>query len=223
MNGKTLFEGRLDNAVDAGAIGIGETVDIRNKMGESVYTGDVVASTPLGLSFNDGNFYDRDLYIFVPIVEAPHVVSNQLLSSPDDRVEYKMRIGEAEKLDKANSGDEKKDPEDDGDDSGKDSEIGKKTKPKKNDDEDNAPLANTDSAVDVNSLPEDIRKAVISTVQMNEDQMQSVLSDIGDAAIKALKRVNIKEQEIYLAVSEIQNASEEIFKKPLPKNKPRKS
>lgn len=211
---KTLYEGRLDNAVDAGSIGIGERVDIKTRMGHEVASGEVLANVPLGIVLKEGGFFDRDLYLFVPIIDEPEVRAlNLIKSSPDERVASVLHasgdavpVFEAEKLDDK-EGDHGSDSDDKEDGDSKEPEKSDDKKQKADDDKE--PLANIDSSVDVENLPEDIKAAIISTTQMDEDQMNGVLSEISDAAIKALKRVNVKEIEIYGVVSDIQNA---IFK-----------
>jgi hypothetical protein len=210
---KTLFEGRLDNTVDAGTIGIGERVDIRTKMGEHVATGDVIANNPFGIFLKEHGFFDRDLYLFAPLEENPALrPSNMLVSSPDDRVAERLRragedvpIYEADKLDdKGDDGKDKKDT----DDGGKSTEVDKDKKP---DDDEKKPIAKPDSSVDVSNLPDDIKKAVISTTQMNEDQLNSVMSEIGDATVKSLKRAGVKDTEIYGVASKVQHAIHKIL------------
>jgi hypothetical protein len=217
---KTLFEGRLDNTVDPCTIGIGETVEIRNRMGVHVDLGDVAASTPFGVSLKNGNFYNRDLYLFAVIEqEQPNVIGYQLLSSPDERVLEKLKefgenipVFEAENLDDNSTGDKDKDKKEN-------SKFDINSKSKEKNDE---PLANTDSSIDINSLPDDIKTAVISTTQMNENQLNAVLSEIGDSAIKALKRINIKDPEIYKVVGEIQDYIEHILTTPIKSNSKKK-
>lgn len=221
---KTLFESRLDNTIDAGLIGIGETVEVRNKMGVHVAVGEVVAVTPMGLSIRENGFFDRDLYLFSVLEpEQLEVVGYSLLSSPDDRVAKRLAelgeevpINEADKMDNyvnkdnGNKDNGNKDDEDEEeDDDKKDKEKGKKSNG------DMEPLAKPESSVDVDSLPEDIKKSIISIVQMNEDQLNGVLSEIGDATVKALKRVNIKEPEIYSVVGKIQDSAEKILTSPI--------
>jgi hypothetical protein len=217
---KTLFESRLDNTIDAGLIGIGETVDVKNKMGVHVAVGEVVAVTPMGLSIRENGFFDRDLYLFSVLEpEQLEVVGYSLLNSPDDRVAKRLAelgeevpINEADKMDNyINKDNGNKDDEDDEKDNNK--EKDKEKRKKSNDDME--PLAKPESSVDVDSLPEDIRKSIISIVQMNEDQLNGVLSEIGDATVKALKRVNIKEPEIYSVVGKIQDSAEKILTSPI--------
>lgn len=208
---KTLFEGRLDNTVDAGTIGIGERVDIRTKMGNHVATGDVIANNPFGIFLKEHGFFDRDLYLFAPLEENPVLrPSNMLISSPDDRVAERLRragedvpIYEADKLDDkvdGKEGDEKKDSDDSTD-----------MLDKKDSDDDNVPIANPDSSVDVDNLPDDIKKSIINTTQMNDDQLNSVMSEIGDSTVKSLKRAGVKDTEIYGIASRVQNAIYKIL------------
>ncbi len=216
---KTLFESRLDNAIDAGSIGIGETIEVRNRMGKHIAYGEVVATTPFGLSLKEGGFYDRDLYLFAVLEPDPiEIVANQLLNSPDERVAKRLAelgeeipIIEAYKMDNNNQDDNDDNNDDDDDDDGNDDDGNDDD----GNDDDKEPLAKPESSIDIDSLPEDIKKSIISIVQMNEDQLNGVLSEIGDATIKALKRVNIKEVEIYSVIGKIQDALEKILTTPI--------
>lgn len=208
-----LFEDSLVNTVDAGLIGIGERVDIRTRMGVHVATGDVIANNPFGIFLKEQGFFDRDLYLFAPLEENPKIrPTNMIVSSPDDRVAEKLRragedvpIYEAEKLD------DKEDEEGDKADSKDADDAFKDDKKKPEDDDENKPIAQPDSSVDVNNLPDDIKKAVVSTTQMNEDQLNSVMSEIGDATVKSLKRANVKDTEIYGIASKVQQAVHRIL------------
>jgi len=215
---RTLFESRLDNVVDAGSIGIGERVDVRTKMGIHVTTGEVIASNPFGLVLREGGFFDRELYLFAPLEETPKIqVMNGLQSDIDGRVAEKLRnMGEAERLvfevekldSKDDNVDDKKDDKKDSEDDIEDDADADKVDTKK---DEKQPLAKPESSVDVEKLPEDIKKSVVSTTQMNADQLNSVLSEIGDSTVKALKSANVKDTEIYSTAAKVQNAVHRIL------------
>jgi len=229
-----LHESRLDNTVDVGSIGIGERVEVRTRMGQQLAVGEVIMSNPFGIVLREGGFYSGSMYLFAPIEEAPQVeIVNALNSSPDDRVAEKLKamglstpVFEAEKLgkegnnkdDSADSGDDQ-DKEDDQekDDEEQETDTAKKEMPK--------PLAKPESSVDVDKLPDDIKKAIVSTTQMDDEQLNSVLSEIGDATVKALKRVSVKDTEIYGAASKVQNAVHRILtgNPPAPPAPPKKA
>lgn len=204
----TLHEGRLDKAIDPGSIGVGETVDIHNRMGVPVATGDVIATTPFGLVLKEG-FFNRDLYLFVPVSigEPESKVDGMLLDGPDARVAAKLAVTgemapvyEADKFADSDDDEPENGSKDDKEDGGDEKE------PKDDMSVDKEPLAKPESSVDVDKLPEDIKKAVVSTTQMNAEELNGVLADIGDSAVKALKRVNVKDTEIYGVANKIQNA-----------------
>jgi len=189
-----LHEDRLDRTVDAGSIGIGETVEIRSKMGRQLAIGEVVATNPMGLALSNGQWYDRDIYLFAPIEESPPVVlKNTLNDGPDARSADKLKslglsfsVQEADKLDDGETG------KDSGSvDPGKAGGV---------------PVAKPDSSVDVDSLPADIQKAIVSTTQMDSAQLNGVMSEIGDSVVKALKRASVKDTEIYGTAAKIQNS-----------------
>lgn len=225
----TLYEGRLDGAVDAGAIGIHEKVDIRTKMGVPVATGEVIGNNPFGIILREHGFFDRDLYLFVPLTDRPGIrPMNIVNSSPDERVMEGLRrrgesvpIYEAEKLDDKDS--EVEDGDEKGDDKNSlDDKVDKGEKKRKAPDAE--PIAKPDSSVDIDGLPDDIKKAVISTTQMTEDQLNGVLGEIGDITVKSLKRANVKDTEVYGVASKVQHAIYRILtgKPPAPPAPPKK-
>ena len=59
---------------------------------------------------------------------------------------------------------------------------------------------------------------------MNEDQLNGVMAEIGDAAVKSLKRANVKDTEIYGVAAKVQNAVFRILtgKPPAPPAPPKK-
>lgn len=213
-----LHESRLDNAVDPGSIGVGERVDVRTRMGNTVSTGEVIATTPFGIVLRESGFFSSQFFLFAPIVEEPkREIENAIYDSPDDRVAVKFAsmgetapVFEADRLDDKGSKDSKKadtaasdDDEADDSDDDEDGEVDIPAASK--------PLAAPKSSIDVNKLPEDIRKSIISTTQMDGEQLNSVLSEIGDATVKALKRVSVKDTEVYGVVSKVQNAIHRIL------------
>jgi hypothetical protein len=208
-----LAHERLDTAVDPGSIGIGERIEVKTRMGIPVAAGEVIASNPFGLVLRESGFFARDLYLFSPIEETPEpeVINKLHDDSPDGRVAAKLRsmgsplVFEAEKLDdepedKGKKKDKKKEQDQDGD------------KEDKEPAEDDAPpIAAPTSSVDVDKLPDDIRKAIVSTTQLDSETLNSVLSEIGDTVVKSLKRASVKDTEIYGIASKVQRAAEEIL------------
>lgn len=79
------------------------------------------------------------------------------------------------------------------------------------DDVDNPAIAKPKTSIDIKQLPDDIKKSIMSTMQLNAQQLDGVLYDIGDAVIKALRRENVKDGAIHDAVSQIQDAVYEIL------------
>lgn len=219
-----LMGGRLDNAVNPGTIGIGETVEICTRMGNPVAMGEVSASTPFGLSLKAGGFYKNDLHLFIPVVEKEHEVEavNAILSSPDERVLAKMRTSgqsvpmfEMDKISDTDGRDDTVDhrglsnsdekERDDDKDSDKDDDK------KSSDQKKNKPVADKNSSIDVDELPDDIKKAVIPSEHMDDEQLNDVLGGVGDAVIKAFKRANVDEMEIYDLTGKIQKAVRRIL------------
>lgn len=217
-----LLEDQLDHSVDHGNIGLGETVDIRTRMGKPVAIGEVSASTPFGLSLRQGGYYSRDMYIFIPVEEeVPQSEAvNMVCNSPDDRVMSKMRsigqfapVYEMDKLPDDDdrddvSGKGEKDDSDSKDDDDDDDDDNKENKKKKKSDD---KIADSDASINVDDLPDDIKNAITSTSQMDDEALNRILSDIGDSAVKSLKRSKVDETELYEVAAKIQKAVRNIL------------
>lgn len=216
-----LHEDRLDNTVEAGRIGIGETVHVRTRMGEHVITGEVTTTSPWGLSVKEDsravNFYSDDFYLFSPKEPVLPTRAGNLLTdmTPDERVSQKLKIMEVEQGGKTGAT-----SIDDPDDHERDNEKSKEKEEKKDKKDKKTKKVEKDtdkkpdgSVVDPNDLPDDIKNSIISTEEVSPEQLNSVLGDIGDAAMKALKRVNVNETEVHGVVQEIQNAVHNILVK----------
>jgi hypothetical protein len=220
-----LHEERLDGAVAAGEAGIGELLDVRTKMGNSLAYGEVMSSTPFGvvLRQEDGadHFYAEQYHLFFAVTPDLEVVDGNMLSdsSPDARVRAKLSAmgeagdpqpgggGHAKTLDKAGGPDsDDTAPGEDDSENGDDKPPEKPPEPTGD-----KPLAKPESAVDVEALPQDIKDAVISTNQMDKEQLNSVLSELSDAAMKGLKRVGVAETEIFGTVQRIQNSAYRVL------------
>jgi len=89
-------------------------------------------------------------------------------------------------------------------------------KPEKDDEKDDDAVADPDSSIDTENLPDDIKQAIVSAKDMDEGQLNSVLSDISDAALKALKRSGVADGELFGLVQKISDSSFEVLtgKKP---------
>jgi hypothetical protein len=199
-----VHEDRLVNATPCGAIGVGEQVTVTTRMGAHVSVGEVIGSTPFGLSIREGDddhriekFYASDFYLFSVSEPEQPVVATKVLDdtsemSPDERVEYKLRMSEGGEPDPKGGGRQAVEPDDEEGGTGQDEKQPKRS------------VAEPESVVDVSKLPKDIQKAIISTDELDTDQLNMVLGQISDAAMKSLKRANIKETELYGIVDEIQ-------------------
>ena len=227
-----LHEKRLDNAVNPGALGVGERVEIRTLMGNPVVFGEVRGATPFGVIVRESEgkpeaFYSSTMYLFAVVEQDVEVqVTNMLTDmSPDARVHAKLvAMGEAGEDDKAKAGSSAvpidKDDKDDKDDKKK-----KEDEPEEEEvvDDEEGPPANPESSIDVKELPADIQKAIISSEKMDEGELNSVLGEISDAAMKGLKRASVKETEIFGLVQKIQASVYRILTgKPLPPKPPPK-
>jgi len=235
-----LHEDRLANTVLSGDIGINEMVEVRTKMGSLVSQGEVVSSTPWGIVVKEGtsqNFYTDRLYLFSVVEPELQEIASDLLTdiSLDSRVETRlaqMEAGDMQPGGKGSAAGATVSDDDDDDDDEKDKE--KKDKEKKDGDDEEEPdddsevaAAKPGSAIDPDKLPEDIKKSILSAKQMDEEQLNGVLGEISDAAMKALKRTGVKETEIFGLVNKIQHSAYRVLTgepapPPVPKRKKEK-
>jgi hypothetical protein len=149
--------------------------------------------------------------------ELEEVAGNLLTDkSLDSRVEIKlaqMEAGDIQPGAKGKAGGAML-PSNDGDDEDDDDDVEKKKddgEDKTKDDEGKKPVAKTGSAIDPDKLPEDIKRSILSAKQMDEGQLNGVLSELSDAVMKSLKRAGVKETEIFGLVAKINNAAFRIL------------
>lgn len=218
-------EKRLDNTVPAGQFGDGEGVEIKTRMGSTVTRGHVLSVTPFGLVIRETSgetkFYKDGLYLFASLErEPPTVVKDQLHDmSVDQKVKHKLAaMGEAGDPVPDQTGAKPMDPDANDDDyKGKDTEKDKDDNEpgKKKDDEKDGKkkdaVADPDSSIEVEKLPDDIKQGIISANDMDEAQLNGVLSEISDAALKALKRTGIAETQIFGLVQKINDVTFKVL------------
>ncbi len=200
---RAVFESRIDGAVPCGKLGIGETVEVRTLMGQAVARGEVYSSTPFGVTLRENGtnhkFYLGDFFVFIPEESVlPEEPTNMLVDDhPDARVRAKLRS-----------------VEEDGDQGGEEA-AGNNAEPV--DDKEKAPaedptpaaqgaVADDASSVDVDQLPDDIKKAVVTVQKLDGDQMNYVLAQVGQALMSALRRSNVSEAELHGLVQKAQNS-----------------
>ena len=196
----SLRERRLDGAVPFGSLGCGETVEVRTRMGALVGRGEVYAASPFGVTLREGGtehrFYHGDYFLFLP--EEPELSeepTNMLADAhPDERVRAKLRVV-AEQGEPEAAGNTAEPVDDDGD-----APAEEPTAPEQ------AAVADDASSVDVNALPDDIKKAVVTVQKLDGDQMNYVLAQAGQALMSALRRSSVSEAELHGLVQRSQNA-----------------
>lgn len=203
-----LHEDRLDGAISSKSIGLGETVRVTTKMGDQLDRGRVKASSPFGLLLvcSDGereveNFYSDRFYLFIPEVreERPVILRedprkhNIMDMSPDERVRHKLRMLEQDEEPEEVPGSEDPTAVPDGPEGGMD---------------DGTPPENEmDTQVDVDALPDDIKAAIITTKEMDPEGVNTLLTLVGDAAVKGLQRAGVASTEQLGLAQAIQNAT----------------
>jgi len=201
-----LHEDRLEGAVGASVIGLGETVRVTTKMGEHVENGRVKAGSHLGLLLvcSDGereveNYYSDKFYLFIPearqdrpvaLREDPrkHSITDM---SPDDRVRLKLEQ-EPEGPDVAAGEPEEPEQEVMPDDAAAEPEE---------------PADAENTSVDVEALPDDIKAAIITTKEMDPEGVNTMLTLVGDAAVKGLQKAGVAQTEMLGVAQKIQDAA----------------
>ena len=197
---------RVDGAVAPGALGIGETVEVRTRMGQLVARGDVCAMTPFGVTIReDGTshkFYVAEYFLFFPEEpEAPTVMVNLLADAhPDARVRARLGLVAEQGTSKQTAGAQPVDDEEaEEDEGGEEGEATPDTEAEKS-------VANDREAVDMEKLPQDIQKAIKVVKKLDNDQMNYILAQTGQALMSALRRNGVNEAELHGVVQKAQNA-----------------
>lgn len=173
-------------AVQALGLGIGEIVSVTTKMGNHVVEGEVVSTTRLGAVVRAGGkdmFCRDEFHTFVPqhAEQPPPMV-------PVDNVVLDVDARVQEKLKLSEQEDEGDADEDDKKDGMKQSK-----------------------SVSPQGLPQDIQQAIVSSRDLTAEQVNKVLSEISNAAMKSMKRIGVQEIEIYPMITKIQNSISEVF------------
>ncbi|MFA4971348.1 MAG: hypothetical protein WC683_01960 [bacterium] len=197
---------RLDAAVPHGTLGIGEVVEVCTRMGARVARGEVCAATPFGVTLREegtvSHFYHGDFYLFLPEdPELPEEAPDLLVDAhPDVRVRARLRaLGE--QGDDAEAAGNTAEPVD----------AGAEAPAEEPTPDEQAAVADDTSSVDVNALPDDIKKAVVTVQRLDGDQMNYVLAQAGQALMSALRRSNVSEAQLHSLVQRSQNAIYKIL------------
>jgi hypothetical protein len=202
---------RVDGAVAPGRLGIGETVEVRTRMGHLVARGDICGQTPFGITLReDGTthkFYMAEFFLFFPEEpEVPEVAANLIADAhPDARV--RARLGQVAEQDimgatpKAQKVKGKGAATDDAEaEAATDDEEDEETP------EEAAAPANDTPNIDVDKLPKDIKQAVMVVQKLDDDQLNYILAQTGQALMSALRRNSVNEADLHGLVQKSQNA-----------------
>ena len=209
----SLAEDRLELAIESHRLGPGEPVAVMTKMGDEVSRGIVVDVYPDGTVHvrEDGSdrgvvserIYSPDLYSFISMspndreegdvepgtIDGPHIDDDPQSPTiserdPDIRAQVRMR-GMGIRIDE-------RAPSDDDDDGKNGSGI--RTK------------------VDVKSLPDHLKKEIIGVSELDESSKNAVLSSIGDAALRSLRDVGVRDTDVYAMIVKIQRAVGDVLR-----------
>lgn len=230
-----LAEERLDLAVEATRLGPGEAVIVITKMGKEVARGTVQEGTPNGSirvmvsdqgdsGVQQSRYYNPALYSFIPQeaeTEDEGGSEPMLGDDPqeppltelplDDRVEVKFKsMGISLVEQPAGAGTDQtlggngKPPM-----TKAAGQVDKGQGPPKS--KDKAPDPRVDpsepaASVNIDALPPDLKKKIIGVKGLDESQRDKVLSEISDAALRALREVGVKNNEIFKTITKIQDA-----------------
>lgn len=205
-----LHEDRLDSAVAAGKVGLGEVVHVTTKMGDHIVSGRVKAGSAVGLLVvsTDGereveSFFSEQFYRFVPQVreDQPVLLREQPRKrpisdmSPDERVQRKLQRLEQ---------DEEPGAEDPAVDPAAAEEPGSPAP-------EVPPEDTVDTQVDVNKLPDDIKQAIVTTKEMDPEGVNTFLTLVGDSAVKGLSRAGVAQTELLGVAQAVQNAAYNVL------------
>lgn len=182
-----LSEGLIFQSLEATEISFGEPIVVLTKMGNEVSRGIVTAIYP------NGSVQIRE----VPKGhnEARGALGDRIyntdlymfISSPDgvdnEDVDSDSSVHEAE--DRSN-------------------EIGKRNGPSDGD---------PASSVDVDALPTQLKKKIIGIGSLDEEQINRIMSEVGEAALRSMKSVGVKETEVFHKVAEIQDSIRSVLSK----------
>jgi len=186
-----VHEDRLNQAVESERLIVGETVVVVTKTGTFVCEGEVYSISLGGVHVRladgkRGRVYDPSLYSFVSVVET----SEASVKSPDNVLNDTNGTNVPVKKDTDDVNPQKKPEKPERKSSGKGIEAGD---------------------VDVDKLPPSVKKKIVGSNQLSEEHLQSVLSEIGDAAMRSLRRVGVREDEVYGMVSSVQKAALKVL------------
>lgn len=180
---RLIYEDVIDRALRAEEISPGEQVSVFTKMGNSVSSGKVVASSRFGISVHGESvgFYGSDFYLFVP--SQDDVVLEQIAKKPEVKK------------------DDVKDQQAD------ESPAVKASKDVKKDD------AEDDGVVVVDALPDDLKDQLSKFKRIGGEDVKIVLAEIGDASVRVLREVGVDEKIVFFFVSLIQKAVADVLDK----------
>ena len=214
-----LFEDAYEQAVPASSLPVGEYVVVTTRMGSEVDSGEVVrvfgngavqirtSETPPGvpvggIQSNGDPIYNSQLYLFVPTGEPPVVAAEDKSISEADPDQFPGADA----------------PTSDGDPdelAGTDAEkADAKASLKIKDAGSRSDARSPKDKVDVDALPQALKQKVMGIDEMDEAQIDRVMSAISEAALKSLKDVGVADSEVYETVVQVQKAVRSKLDKP---------
>lgn len=183
-----LHEDVISKSVSSLNLGKGEEIGVFTKMGRHVTTGKVNVTSLFGVSVenNDGiKFYRCENYYYVPVV-----------GEIDNNVPIKI-------VDK-NIAEKEGDEENENDDTDK---VDNNKKKKEKDDEEDE----SSGEVDEKKLPDEIKDRVIDVKELDDVEVDKVVSAVSDAAMDSMKHLDVEQEKAYETTMKIQKVVKSIL------------
>lgn len=212
-----LYEDVITKMVLPNQIGIGERVSVVTKMGESVSEGEVLSSTAGLVTLREGDgrvaTYQAKFYSFIPaeIDEAgpPDPANPQRgMIGGTDHVVPDQSQADAEKENQRAIDSTRKEAKD-----RKKVTLTKKTEKEKEKESKEKDSADSEAAVDVDKLPDDIRQHMDRADKLDPVLVDQIVGSVGDTIVADLRTEKIQQEMVYQTVLEVQRAVREVLTK----------
>lgn len=197
-------------------LGVGEWVDVYTLAGRFIASGEVASVFPdNGIQVKsripndspqtsvfqkttvdfDGDevdawdrIYDGTLYKFV-VIEPP-----KPKVKPDSYIDEKQSVQS-----------ELEDQDDDSDDDSDDNSDDEKKTKDKDDKSDNT------NNIDIDKLPKNLQRKVVGISELGDDEKNSIIKRVGEAALRGFREINLRELDIYKNVAKVQEAVQKVL------------
>lgn len=183
-----LHEDVISKSVSSLNLGKGEEIGVFTKMGRHIVTGKVNVTSLFGVSVESDEgiqFYKCEYHYYVPVDKK--IDNNVPIKIVDKNIAEKEDDEENEKDDTDKVDDNKK-------------------KKEKDDEEDES-----SGEVDEKKLPDKIKDRVIDVKELDDVEIDKVVSAISDAAMDSMKHLDVEQEKAYETTMKIQKAVKSIL------------